>query len=173
MTNGSQEEFMLNKSSSQLQIFLTKLNKVINVIKTTVRGSPSFSVRVSGCFCTDMTPVLFFEQRRNLLGFSQAWMMGRCDGLAGWCRSQTTRAWISPEQVSHSSVCSWIDAACYPGSEQQNSPRLSAAPPYRSVWGWAILTLSAITACVWYYITDAIKTSQSWYTLSGHFIRDP
>lgn len=107
MTNGSQEEFMLNKSSSQLQIFLTKLNKVINVIKTTVSGSPSFSVRVSGCFCTDMTPVLFFEQRRNLLGFSQAWMMGRCDGLAGWCRSQTTRAWISPEQVSHSSVCTW------------------------------------------------------------------
>lgn len=76
-------------------------------------------------------------------------MMGRYDGLAGWCRrSQTTRAWISPEQVSHSSVCTWIDAACYPGSEQQNSPRLSAAPPYRSVWGWAILTLSAITACV-------------------------
>lgn len=72
MTNGSQEEFMLNKSSSQLQIFLTKLNKVINVIKTTVSGSPSFSVSVSGCFCTDMTPVLFFEQRRNLLGFSQA-----------------------------------------------------------------------------------------------------
>lgn len=125
--------------------------------------------------------------------------MGCCDGLAGWCRrSQTTRAWISPEQVSHSSVCTWIDAVCYPGSEQQNSPRLSAAPPYRSVWGWAILTLSAVTAGVWCYITDrdilfvnypvnaatdgcgrfitwynnAINTSQSWYTLSGHFIRD-
>ena len=98
----------------------------------------------AGCFCyNDSVAVL--EQRQSLLGLCQAWMAGRCDGHAGWCRrSRTTRAWISPwispEQVSHSSLpgCMLLQ------DRPVHSPKLSAMCTYHSVSGWVTWRISSI-----------------------------